>query len=217
VIRDELSRQSLAMSEKTQTMFTMLDSLTDVNVLACSRIIRIVRDLKNFARLDEADFKEVNINENLESTLSLLQHELRDRIQVWKDYFELPPLACYPNRLNQVFMNLLVNAIQSISGKGEIRIRTSLENQKILVEISDSGSGIKEEHLERIFDPGFTTKGVGVGTGLGLSISARIIQDHRGSISVQSQVGKGTTFIISLPLQSNPETDRLPAKAEVNS
>jgi signal transduction histidine kinase len=161
-----------------------------------------VRDLRNFARLDEADFKEVNLNEGIESTLSLLQHELRGRIEVIRDLAELPTIPCYPNRLNQVFMNLFVNAIQAISGKGQIRVKTRLENQQVQIAISDSGSGIKPEHLARIFDPGFTTKGVGIGTGLGLSISARIIQDHRGSISVESELGKGTTFLISLPLEA---------------
>lgn len=205
ILREEMARQPGGPSERAQTMITTLDSLTSVNQVACGRIIRIVRDLKNFARLDEADFKEVNLNENIESTLSLLQHELRDRIQVIRDFADLPPIPCYPNRLNQVFMNLLVNAIQSITGTGRIRIRTSLENHQVRVAISDSGCGINQEHLEKIFDPGFTTKGVGVGTGLGLSISARIVQDHRGSISVQSEVGKGTTFVISLPLPGAPE------------
>jgi len=171
----------------------------EVNRVACARIIRIVRDLRNFARLDEADFKEVNLNECIESTLSLLQHELRGRIEVTRDLAELPTIPCYPNRLNQVFMNLFVNAIQAISGKGQIRVQTRLENQQVQIAISDSGSGIKPEHLGGIFDPGFTTKGVGIGTGLGLSISARIIQDHRGSISVESELEKGTTFLISLP------------------
>jgi signal transduction histidine kinase len=204
VLREEMTSPPGGPSEKTQRMFATLDSLTEVSQVACARIVRIVRDLRNFARLDEADFKEVNLNENIESTLSLLQHELKDRIRVIKDFSEVPLIPCYPNRLNQVFMNLLVNAIQSISGKGEIRIRTHLEGPFIRIAISDSGSGIKQEHLEKIFDPGFTTKGVGVGTGLGLSISARIVQDHRGAIAVQSEVNKGTTFDISLPLRGVP-------------
>ena len=206
ILRDEMLHRPENPTEKSQTMFATLDSLMDVNQVACARIIRIVRDLKNFARLDEADFKEVNLNENIESTLSLLQHELRDRIQVVKEFSNLPPVPCFPNRLNQVFMNLLVNAIQSITERGEIRIRTSLESQQVQISIADSGRGIKPEHLEKIFDPGFTTKGVGVGTGLGLSISARIIHDHRGTISVQSEVGKGTTFVVSLPLQGAGES-----------
>jgi len=201
LIREEFVRQPGGISEKPQQLFATIDSLMEVSRLACSRIIRIVRDLRNFARLDEADFKEVNLNEGIESTLSLLEHETRGRVEVIRDLAELPPVPCYPNRLNQVFMNLLVNAIQSMTGKGQIRVQTRLENQQVRISISDNGSGIKPENLEKIFDPGFTTKGVGVGTGLGLSISARIIQDHRGSISVQSEIGKGTTFVISLPVE----------------
>jgi signal transduction histidine kinase len=200
ILREEMLKPpSGSLSEKSQKMFATLEAMLEVNQIACGRIIRIVRDLKNFARLDEADFKEVDLNESLESTLSLLQHELRDRIEVIREFSQLPLLPCYPNRLNQVFMNLLVNAIQSIAGKGVIKISTAQRDHQIQVAISDSGSGIKQEHLGRIFDPGFTTKGVGVGTGLGLSISARIVQDHQGTISVQSEVGRGTTFVISLP------------------
>jgi signal transduction histidine kinase len=199
LVREELARQPAGVSEKSQQLFATIDTLMEVSRVACARIIRIVRDLRNFARLDEADFKEVNLNEGIESTLSLLQHELRGRIEVVRDLAELPLVPCYPNRLNQVFMNLFVNAIQAINGKGQIRVQTRLENQYVRIAISDSGSGIKPEHREKIFDPGFTTKGVGIGTGLGLSISARIIQDHRGSISVESELGKGTTFLICLP------------------
>jgi signal transduction histidine kinase len=211
LIREDLARQPAGLGEKSQQLFATIDSLMEVNRVACARIIRIVRDLRNFARLDEADFKEVSLNEGIESTLSLLQHELRGRIEVIRDLAELPPVPCYPNRLNQVFMNLFVNAIQAIGGKGQIRVQTRLENQQVQIAISDSGSGIKPEHLGRIFDPGFTTKGVGIGTGLGLSISARIIQDHRGSISVESELGKGTTFLISLPVERSQ--DALPVEA----
>jgi signal transduction histidine kinase len=200
LIREEIQVLSGGLSEKSRSLFDTIDSLTDLNRLACNRIMRIVRDLKNFARLDEAEFKEANLNDDIESTLTLIQHELKDRIQVIKEFAALPPIRCYPSRLNQVFMNLLINACQSIQGRGEIRIRTSLCNQQVKIAISDTGTGIKEEHLKKIFDPGFTTKGVGVGTGLGLSISARIIHDHRGEIEVESELGKGTTFTISLPI-----------------
>src|SRR5262249_41754934 len=158
LIREEFVRQPGGMNEKPQQLFATIDSLMEVSRLACSRIIRIVRDLRNFARLDEADFKEVNLNEGIESTLSLLQHETRGRVEVICDLAELPSVPCYPNRLNQVFMNLLVNAIQSITGKGQIRVQTRLENRQVSISISDTGSGIKPEHLEKIFDPGFTTK-----------------------------------------------------------
>ncbi|MEW5978406.1 MAG: ATP-binding protein [Acidobacteriota bacterium] len=193
---------------KLSSLADTLEPLLKLNQLACSRIVRIVRDLKNFARLDEAEFKEANLNEDIESTLTLIQHELKDRIQVVKELGPLPAIPCYPNRLNQVFMNLLINACQSINGRGEIRLKTWVENQHVCISISDTGSGIKKEHLERIFDPGFTTKGVGVGTGLGLSISAQIVRDHQGKIEVQSEVGKGTTFVISLPFRRRANTEQ---------
>ena len=177
-----------------------MDPLLRLNRVACERIIRIVRDLRNFARLDEAEFKMTNVNEDIETTLNLVQHELKGRIQVIKHFADLPLIPCYPNRLNQVFMNLLINACQSIQGQGEIRINTALVDHQLKISISDTGTGIKKNHLDKIFDPGFTTKGVGVGTGLGLSISARIIQEHRGEIAVESEVGKGTTFTITLPV-----------------
>ncbi len=214
IIREEMTKHPGGPSNKSQQMFSTLDSLMNVNRLACARIIRIVRDLRNFARLDEADFKEANLNESIEGTLSLLQHELRDRIEVIREFSELPLIPCYPNRLNQVFMNLLVNAIQAIAGKGQIRIRTQVKDQHLYVTISDSGSGIKPEHLDKIFDPGFTTKGVGVGTGLGLSISARIVHDHQGTISVETELGRGTTFTITLPVQGVPEPISSVSRAE---
>ncbi|PYV88156.1 MAG: hypothetical protein DMG05_16035 [Acidobacteria bacterium] len=189
--------------ERAEELSKLLDTvqpLLSLNRVACERIIHIVRDLKNFARLDEAEFKMANLNEDIETTLNLLQHELKDRIQVIKQFADLPPIPCYPNRLNQVFMNLLINACQSIQGKGQIKIATALVDHQVRISISDTGTGITKEHLDKIFDPGFTTKGVGVGTGLGLSISARIIQDHKGTIEVESEVGKGTTFAISLPV-----------------
>ena len=216
LLREEIAGRQEVMDERSLMLFDTLDSSMEMNGHACARIMRIVRDLKNFARLDEADFKEANLNESLNITLSLLRHELRDRIEVIQELGELPLIPCYPNRLNQVFMNLLVNAIQAIPGKGQIWIRTSVEGSHVRVVISDSGSGIKPEHLDKIFDPGFTTKGVGVGTGLGLSISARIIQDHQGTISVQSEVGRGTTFIVSLPLLHGVQ-ERAPGPATADT
>jgi signal transduction histidine kinase len=188
--------------QKIESSLGAIDPLMNLNRIACERIIRIVRDLRNFARLDEAEFKMVNLNEDIETTLSLVRHELKDRIQVVKQFSDLPLVPCYPNRLNQVFMNLLINAYQSIPAKGEIRISTAVIDNDVKISISDTGTGINKEHLDRIFDPGFTTKGVGVGTGLGLSISARIIQDHKGTISVESEIGKGSTFTILLPVST---------------
>ena len=165
------------------------------------RITKIVRVLKNFARLDEAEFQEADIHEGLDSTLTLLNHQIKDRVDVVKDYGDIGKIQCYPNRLNQVFMNVLNNASQAIQERGTISIKTSIEKGKVNIRIVDDGEGIKKENLEKIFDPGFTTRGVGVGTGLGLSISYNIIKDHHGEIKVKSDLGKGTEILIILPMK----------------
>ena len=159
-----------------------------------------MRRLRSFARLDQAELKKADIHEGLEDTLALVHHELKHHIEVKRDYGALPPISCYPGKLNQVFLNLLNNARQAIRGKGEIGIRTFVRNDREHIAVSDTGSGISPEHLRKIFDPGFTTKGVGVGTGLGLSICYQIVQDHRGEILVESEPGKGTTFTVVLPM-----------------
>jgi signal transduction histidine kinase len=131
----------------------------------------------------------------------LVQHQLKHRIQVHKDYGQLPLVQCHPDQINQVFMNLLVNAGQAIEGRGDIHIRTRHEGGRVAVEMHDSGKGIPKEHIARIFDPGFTTKGVGVGTGLGLSIVHGIVDEHHGTIEVESEPGQGTTFRVWLPIE----------------
>ena len=155
--------------------------------------------LRNFSRLDEAEIKEVDLQEGLENTLKLLNSEFKNRITLHKSYAKLPKITCYPSQINQVFMNLLTNAIQAIEGPGEIWVKTEALKDKIIISIQDSGKGIASEHLDRIFDPFFTTKKIGQGTGLGLSISYGIIQKHQGEIKVSSTVGKGSTFTIVLP------------------
>ncbi len=124
---------------------------------------------------------------------------MKNRIEVKTEFGDLPKLYCNPNQLNQVFMNITMNAIQSIDGKGEISIRTYSDESRVFVEISDNGRGIPAENLERIFDPGFTTKSSGVGTGLGLSIVYKIIEAHKGNIRVESAVDEGSKFIVELP------------------
>lgn len=127
-------------------------------------------------------------------------HELKSRVEVVREYQDIPKIQCFPNQLNQVFMNLLVNASQAIEGTGQITVRTYSQVSWVVVEIGDNGKGIPSEKRERIFDPGFTTKSRGVGTGLGLSIVHQIIQDHSGRIEVESEPGKGTRFRIQLPI-----------------
>lgn len=161
----------------------------------------IVLGLRNFSRLEEAQTKEIDLHESLDNTLSLLTGELKNRIQVHKDYGEIPPVVCNPSQLNQVFMNILSNAAQAIEGEGEIFIKTkSLKDSRVEISIRDTGKGMDPETAEKVFDPFFTTKSVGVGTGLGLSISYGVIQKHGGDIRVKSELGKGTEFIITLPI-----------------
>lgn len=181
-------------------MMATLDKINQLNQVACDRIARIVVNLKNFARLDAAEIQRANLNQCIDETLILLEHRMRDRIELTKKYGELPDLVCRPRELNQVFMNILLNAIQAIEGTGSIGIRTFADGEKLCVSIKDSGPGIPEEHLDKIFNPGFTTKGVGVGTGLGLSICYNIIKDHGGHILATSEMGKGSEFTIQLPI-----------------
>ena len=181
----------------------MLQSVSRISKTACDRMARIVRNLRNFARLDEEEHKSVDLHEGIESTLSLIEHLRGKNIEIEKEYGELPKLWCYASQLNQVFMNLLVNACQAIEGKGRITIKTYHENGNIHVQIRDTGRGIPRDRLEKIFDPGFTTKGVGVGTGLGLSISYKIVEEHKGKIDVNSQVGTGTTVTLCLPVNKD--------------
>jgi signal transduction histidine kinase len=168
------------------------------------RVTAIVRGLRNFARLDEAERKEADLHACLEDALLLIHHDLKNRVQVVKEYGELPPVLCYPGRLNQVFLNLLNNAQQAIEGEGTIFLSTQRREGEVYIAVRDSGAGIPAEHLPRIFDPGFTTKGVGVGTGLGLSICYQIVQDHGGRIEVESAPGRGSTFTVVLPLGAWP-------------
>ncbi len=166
----------------------------------------IVLGLRNFSRLEESKLKQVDINESIDSTLNLLSGEIKNRVQVLKEYGALPLVNCYSNQINQVIMNILTNALQAIEGPGNIWITTKLieriGRQKIVnISIQDSGKGMTSEVMEKIFDPFFSTKGVGQGTGLGLSISYGIIQSHGGDITVRSQVGIGTEFVITLPIE----------------
>jgi two-component system NtrC family sensor kinase len=161
----------------------------------------IVLGLRNFSRLEEAQIKRVDIHEGLENTLQLLSGELKNRIAVIKKFEKLPKVNCYPSQLNQVFMNVLSNAAQSIEKEGEIHITTrKLPGERVEVSIRDSGKGMNKGTLEKVFDPFFTTKGVGSGTGLGLSISYGVVQKHGGDILVSSEVGRGTEFKIILPV-----------------
>lgn len=194
--------ESIREDKRLRQILDLLEDIARINKLACERIVAIVSSLRNFARLDEADFQNADLRVGLDSTLTLVRHELKNRISVVKEYADIPPIRCHPNQVNQVFMNLLVNAAQAIREKGEIRLRTFVEDGMVGVSVQDNGVGIPVKNLVNIFDPGFTTKGVGIGTGLGLSICFKIAQDHGGRIDVESQVGKGSTFTLRLPVNA---------------
>ena len=191
---------ALTENRKLVSTLKVIEDANRVIASGSERVTTIVKRLRSFARLDEAELKEASIEEGIEDTLVLIHHEIKHHINLEKDYGELPLISCYPGKLNQVFLNLLINAKQAVGEDGTIKIATRHEAQNVIISIADNGVGIPEENLQRIFDPGFTTKGVGVGTGLGLSIVYQIIrEDHRGDITVKSKIGEGTTFTISLP------------------
>lgn len=161
----------------------------------------IVLGLRNFSRLEETKLKEISLEEGIEDTLKIIHGELKNRIEVHREYQKIPKVKCYPSELNQVFMNVISNGAQAIEGNGEITIRLKSKGPNAIVEIQDTGKGMSPEIIEKIFDPFFTTKAVGKGTGLGLSISYSIVQKHGGEVQVESKVGTGTLFRIILPIE----------------
>ncbi|HLE57041.1 MAG TPA: ATP-binding protein, partial [Rhodothermia bacterium] len=207
-LREALDKAAPEVREDTalKNAVEILQSVGKINKTACDRIVKIVRSLRNFARL-EAEPKAADLHEGLESTITLVHHEIKNRIDVTRDYGEIPEVECLPDQLNQVFMNILVNAAHAIEGNGKITIRTRFDGDNVIITFADTGKGISAENLPRIFDPGFTTKGVGVGSGLGLPICYKIVKEHGGRINVQSEPGKGTTVTVTLP-------SKAPARAQ---
>ncbi len=175
----------------------LLEETNAIDKEAIDRINLLVVSLRKYVRLDEADLQEADINQELDLTLELLRHQTKNRIEIVKNYGKIPPVKCYPNMLNQVFTNILQNAIHSIKDKGTISIDTDFKKKSLVVKIKDTGCGIKEP--DKIFDLGYTTKGVGVGTGMGLAISQKIIEKHKGKIDVKTKINKGSEFCITIP------------------
>ena len=177
------------------------------------RVTKIVQDLRTFSRTDDAHLQEVQLNEEIDRTLSLMEPRLRNCVEIQRDYGELPRVRCYVGPLNQVFMNLLMNACDAMESRGRITIRTRSEPGGVVLEFEDNGPGMPPEVMERIFEPFYTTKPVGKGTGLGLSLSHGIIERHGGSMEVRSQPGRGTCFTLRLPL-TPPAVASTPAGGE---
>lgn len=196
-----------ALRKKLKIDYIMEDAvhLVEESLDGASRVKKIVQGLKNFSRIDQAERLAADLNDCLDTTINIVWNELKYKCEVKKEYGELPPTVCNPQQLNQMFMNLLVNAAQAIETKGEIRIKTWADQDFISIRISDTGCGIPPDKIKRIFEPFYTSKEVGKGTGLGLSIVYDIVvKNHQGDIQVESEVGKGTAFTVKIPVIEAP-------------
>ncbi|WP_367372783.1 ATP-binding protein [Pseudomonas lini] len=169
------------------------------------RVGQIVKDLKDFSRVDSnQEWQWTNLQQGIESTLNIVANELKYKADVVKEFQKLPDIECLPSQINQVIMNLIVNASQAMGPeRGTITLRTGLEGETVSIEVADTGIGIEPDNLQKIFDPFYTTKPVGQGTGLGLSLSYGIVKKHQGDISVRSEVGVGSTFRVELPVRQS--------------
>jgi signal transduction histidine kinase len=177
-------------------------ALMDESRDGITRVKNIVQNLKDFSHVDASDeWNFSDLHAGIDSTLNIVRNEIKYKADVVREYGELPEVECRISQLNQVFMNLLVNAAHAIEEHGTITISTGQQGDEVWVDIADTGKGIAQEHIKKIFDPFFTTKPIGKGTGLGLSLSFGILQKHHGRIEVQSEVGKGTTFRVWLPVK----------------
>ena len=180
-----------------EKLLNTFENINKIDKEAIKRINRIVKSLKSFVRLDESDLQDADINKELDLTLELIRHETKNRIKITKNYGEIPLIKCYPNMLNQVFMNILINACHSIENTGEITISTEFEDENLVVKIKDTGAGIDESIKDKLFNAGTTTKKIG--TGLGLAISKKIIEKHNGTITFTTEKNLGTEFVVKIP------------------
>lgn len=192
---DELERQL-----GTQEQVRVFEEIHRNSHTASARMRSIIKALENFVGLDQAERKPVDLNEALESTLTLLEHQMGERIRVVKEYGTLPLLTCSPGRINQMFMNVLLNAIQAIDGEGEVRIRSDKQAEQLRITIEDTGRGMGQDQLAKIFDPVITRKEGRMGAGLGLAMTRQIIQEHHGDIQIESKPLAGTKVTLRLPL-----------------
>jgi signal transduction histidine kinase len=206
MVKQALADPQSASLTKAKDVLETCINLASVDKIACERILEVIRGLKTFARADSSELRKVDLNEQIVNTLKLTHGEFRRRVEVETDLGEIPPVECHPHMLNQVFLNILVNAGQAIEGEGRIVVRTRSVGEAVEISISDTGRGIRPEDRVKIFAGGFTTKAVGIGTGLGLSISKKIVEEtHHGSIDFESEVGVGTTFRIRVPVEQTEE------------
>ncbi|MFQ5708821.1 MAG: ATP-binding protein [bacterium] len=200
---DQSSLKAIRSMQKQVDYEAMVKDMTGILAdckTGAKRTLEIVKNLRDFSRMDSGEIQTIDLNESLDTTLNLLKQSYKDRIEVIKHYAKLPPYSCYSGQINQVLMNILMNAIQAIEDRGTIEIKTACNEETLSIAITDTGQGIPEQITYKVFDPFFTTKEIGEGTGLGLSISYRIVKEHGGNLSFESQVGKGTCMRIELPI-----------------
>ncbi len=195
-------------TEKALGTLEVIAGLAAVDKIACERINSVIRSLKSFARVNEGELARADLNDLLNNTIKLTSTVFRRRIETVTDFGELPDIQCYPGLLNQVFLNLIVNAGQAIEDEGTITVRTRREGQCVHVSIQDTGRGIPEEVRPKIFTAGYTSKPIGEGVGLGLAITREIVEEaHHGSISFESEMGKGTVFHVILPIDQHASAE----------
>jgi signal transduction histidine kinase len=203
--------EARAAVEKSSLLTDAKELLGDASE-GLAQLSSLVVNLKGFSRVDRDGMDSIDLNEGVESALSIAQHQLRDRVKVVKNLQSLPKVRCMASQINQVFLNLITNAAQAIDGEGTLTIDSHAEGGQVQISVSDTGGGIPDEVLPKIFDPFFTTKPVGEGTGLGLSIVHKIVKGHGGSIKVRTTPRKGSTFTVSLPVDG-PTNSQLAAEA----
>ncbi len=206
----------LALKKKLDLDFLKQDAVNLLNESreGVNRVRKIVQDLKEFSHVNASEWQSSDLHKGLDSTLNIAHNEIKYKAEVIKEYGDMPLVECLPSQINQVLMNLLVNAAQSIEERGRITLRTGHKNGEAWIEVSDTGKGIAKEHINRIFDPFFTTKPVGKGTGLGLSLSYGIIKKHKGRIEVESTPGKGSKFRIWLPIKHSADLEETSKNAK---
>ena len=200
-LRDEMNA-FFALVKELQDEEVLSDSLSlvDDSRYGLESISELVQNLKDFSRIDGHKVEGYNLNDGLETTLKIAGKSIPDNVEIRKEFGKIPEIRCAPSRINQVFLNLITNAVQAMDNGGSITLRTGVENNEVFVRVIDTGKGIPKKDLKHVFDPFFTTKEVGEGTGLGLSISYKIVEDHGGRMEVDSIVGKGSIFTVWLPI-----------------
>lgn len=215
VLKSVTDRESVGMLAEARKSLKIDYVLDDIPALVAEsndgalRVRTIVQNLKGFSRSDLPKMADADINDCIERAVNIAWNELKYKVTLKKEYGDLPTVSCYPQQLGQVFLNLLVNAAHAIDKQGEVIIATKVDGEIVSISVTDTGCGIPVENLDRIFEPFFTTKEVGTGTGLGLAISYEIIQSHGGAIEVESEIGKGTTFTVRLPIGNSDKREVL--------